>query len=310
MSEPVVSLERVSKRYGNVEAVRGVSWTLEPGAVVGLVGPNGAGKSTTLKMLIGLVRPSSGAVRVMGLDPQRQGRAVRERTGFVPESDALYGWMTVDDALAFSRRLHTSWDKAAAERCLDLFRLPRRRRVSGFSMGMKRQLALTLAVASRPRLLLLDEPTTGLDPERRREFLQVILREVIERGCTVIFSSHQLHEVERLAERVVIMREGRMIREGSVDALKEESREIRVVFQLDPPEDLATWPGVASVSGEGRRRVLQVRGDVDVVLARLQVLKPFAVDVVERNLEEIYFATQGRPPSLEAGRAEEGRDAP
>lgn len=291
IGDAAVVCERLTKRYGDKTAVDGIDWIVPRGSVTGLVGPNGAGKSTTMKMLIGLVYPTSGRVSVLGLDVAKEGLAVRTRTGYMAEEDALFHWMTAEDALQFSRMLYPAWSDQLARETLDLFGLPINIPVKNMSKGMKRQLALALTVAQRPELLILDEPTSGLDPERRRDFLNVILKSVAAEGVTVIMSSHQLHEVERVADRVAFMRNGRIVRASDLDELKEGSRRIRVVFQGEPPTDLASWEGVERVEQDGRLHVLHVSGDVDALVARLETHNPFVVEVIEQNLEDLYFET-------------------
>ncbi|MFO7265625.1 MAG: ABC transporter ATP-binding protein [Limnochordales bacterium] len=295
--DAAIVCERLTKRYGGKTAVDGINWVVPRGSVTGLVGPNGAGKTTTLKMLVGLVHPSEGQARVLGLDVVRDSLAIRARTGYMPEDDALPRWMTPRQAMEFSRRLYPTWSDQVARETLDLFGLPLGTPVAKMSKGMKRQLALALAVAQRPELLLLDEPTSGLDPERRRDFLNVILKSVAADGVTVVMSSHQLHEVERVADRVAFMRDGRIVRESDLDSLKESSRRIRVVFQGEPPADLARWEGVQRVEVDGRLHVLHVTGDVHALVARLQTFNPFVVEVIEQNLEDLYFETAEREES-------------
>ncbi len=294
--EAAVLCEGLTKRYGDTVAVAGVDWIVPRGSVTGLVGPNGAGKTTTMKMLVGLVHPSGGRARVLGCDVTRDSLAIRQRTGYMPEEDALFRWMTAEDAFAFSRLLYPSWSDRLARETLELFGLSSKVPVSKMSKGMRRQLALTLTVAQRPELLLLDEPTSGLDPERRRDFLNVIVKSVAGEGATVIMSSHQLHEVERVADRVAFMRDGRIVRESDLDSLKEAARRIRVVFQGAPPADLAAWEGVQSVDVDGKVHVLKV-SDVDLVVTRLKGHNPFVVEVIEHNLEDLYFETGGKEVS-------------
>ncbi|OUN01720.1 MAG: hypothetical protein BAA04_12755 [Firmicutes bacterium ZCTH02-B6] len=295
--EVAIVCEGLTKRYGAAVAVDGIDWVVPKGSVTGLVGPNGAGKSTTLKMLIGLVRPTAGMARVLGRDVVAASLEIRERTGYMPEEDSLFRWLTAEDAMAFSRRLYPTWSDVLARETLDVFGLPIKVPVSKMSKGMKRQLSLALTVAQRPELLLLDEPTSGLDPERRRDFLNVILGAVAREGVTVVMSSHQLHEVERVADRVAFMRNGRIVRECDLDELKEAARRIRVVFQGQPPADLGTWEGVVRVETDGKLHLLQVSGDIDALVARLRAYNPFVVEVVERNLEELYFETAGKEGS-------------
>lgn len=221
MTKPTVVLSGVAKRYGNVDAVKDVSFTLNEGETVALVGHNGAGKTTIIKMLLGLIRPSSGSVEVLGEDPARGDFAVRQRLGYLPESVAFHMALTGRETLAFYARLKRV-DMAYAPELLDRVGLAPEaadRPVRTYSKGMRQRLGLAQALLGQPRILLLDEPTSGLDPALRHRVYDV-LAELRSTGATILLSSHALSELEDRADRVVIINEGVKIADGTLDSLR------------------------------------------------------------------------------------------
>jgi ABC-2 type transport system ATP-binding protein len=204
-----------------VDVLRGVSLTLEKGEVVGLLGRNGAGKTTLLRIALGLLEAQRGSVRLFGLDPRREPLEVKSRVGYVSEEQLLPPFQSVSQAIALHRRVFPSWDDDLAAELVARFGLPSRQKIGALSKGQARQLALLCAVGHRPELLLLDEPAGGLDPLMRREFLQAAIELLNEGGTTILFSSHYLFDVERLAGRVVMLHEGRALLDSPLDELRE-----------------------------------------------------------------------------------------
>ncbi len=219
---PTVEAHGVSKRYGAHEAVRSVDLTLEPGECVALVGHNGAGKSSLIKLMLGLTHPTAGSLRVLGEDPAGPGAArVRRQLGFLPENVAFHPGMTGLECLDFYARLKgvpTRGNPGLLER-VGLPREAQRRRIGTYSKGMRQRLGLSQALLGEPRLLLLDEPTTGLDPALRQGFYATV-RELRDRGATVLLCSHALTELEGQADRVVVMNRGRKVAEGCLETLR------------------------------------------------------------------------------------------
>jgi ABC-2 type transport system ATP-binding protein len=236
MSQAAVRLEFVRKRYRRRFALEGLNFEAEEGTVMGLVGPNGAGKSTLLRILVGLVRPDSGRVTVLGKSMPAEERAIKSETGFVSEDMALYARATLRWHIEFVRSLSPRWDAEYAEKLLERFRLDPDQNAGGLSRGQNVKAMLLLALARRPKLLLLDEPTAGLDPLARRELLLELKRIVREEGPTVLFSSHQTQDVADLADRVAFLSEGRLVREAATWELLgkrgEESLEDVFIAQL------------------------------------------------------------------------------
>jgi len=219
MSTPL-SIRGLRRHYRLEQPVlEGVDLDVRPGEIVGLIGRNGAGKSTLIKLALGLLQPHGGTVRVFGLDPLAQPVEVKRRVGYVAEDQILPSTLCVDDLLALHAELFPTWEPAAAESMIERFGLPRRRRIHALSKGQARQVALICALAHRPELLLLDEPASGLDPAARREFLELSIERLSGAGSAILFSSHQMGDVERLAQRIVFLDGGRVALECPVDEI-------------------------------------------------------------------------------------------
>ncbi|CAM5222074.1 ABC transporter ATP-binding protein [Bosea thiooxidans] len=219
-----VEINNVTKRFGEVDAVRDVSFALPEGETIALIGHNGAGKTTLLKLMLGLIRPSSGSIRVLGEDPAAGEFAARRRLGYLPENVSFNSALTGRETLAFYARLKREGNGAPAP-LLERVGLSHAadRRVGTYSKGMRQRLGLAQALLGAPRILLLDEPTTGLDPALRQSFYEII-EELREQGATVLLSSHALTELEERAGRVVIMNQGAKVADGNLDELRRIAR--------------------------------------------------------------------------------------
>jgi ABC-2 type transport system ATP-binding protein len=286
VSGPALILDGVTRRFGRVVALDDVTLRAEPGEVLGLVGRNGAGKTTLLRLAAGILWPDAGTIRTLGLDPVAEGIRVRERASILSEESALYPWMTVGEILAFAARLHPRWDPALADDTLRGLRLDPSARVGTLSRGTRAKVALALAVAPRPDLLLLDDPTAGLDPLVRREVLEGILDAVAEGGGAVVYASHLVHDVERVADRVAVLDGGKLVLEGSVDQLKGRIRRARAVFDVDPPGH-APLAGAIHSRVEGRLLTVVADAPDGSLEASLRALGARTVEVETLPLEEI-----------------------
>jgi ABC-2 type transport system ATP-binding protein len=233
LSEPVISVSELSRRFGAKMALEAVSLSVPRGAVYGLVGANGAGKTTLIKHVLGLLRAERGSVRVFGLDPVADPVGVLSRIGYLSEDHDLPGWMRVDELLRYSRAFYPAWDDRYAEELRRTFGLDPAARIKSLSRGQKARAGLLVALAYRPELLVLDEPSSGLDPVVRRDILEAILRTIAEEGRTVLFSSHLLDEVERVADQVTMIDEGRIVLSGPLAAIREAHRTGDRVPSLD-----------------------------------------------------------------------------
>jgi ABC-2 type transport system ATP-binding protein len=241
----VLEFENVYRAYVRGEDVlRGVSFGLGRGEVVGLLGRNGAGKTTLLRIALGLLEAQRGSVRIFGADPRIEPLEVKRRIGYVSEEQILPPFLTVSEVIALHRQLFPTWDESLAGQLSARFGLSPRQRVGALSKGEARQVALLCAVGHRPEMLLLDEPAGGLDPLLRREFLQTAIELLNEGDTTILFSSHYMFDVERLAERVVMLHEGRVLLDSSLDGLRE-----RYALALVPQRDGVSRDALLELDG-------------------------------------------------------------
>src|SRR2546422_5088528 len=230
MNESVISVSDLTRRFGATTALDSVSLSMPRGAVYGLVGANGAGKTTLIKHVLGLLRAESGSVRVFGHDPVADPVGVLSRIGYLSEENDLPGWMRVDELLRYSRAFYPAWDDAYAEQLRQTFALDPTVKIKNLSKGQKARVGLLIALAHRPELLVLDEPSSGLDPIVRRDILSAIIRTIAHEGRTVLFSSHLLGEVEQVADHVTMINLGRIVLSAPLDAIQESHRSLNEAF--------------------------------------------------------------------------------
>jgi ABC-2 type transport system ATP-binding protein len=267
--ESAVQIQGLAKSYGRTSVVEGVTFRVERGSVFGLIGPNGAGKTTLIRMLMGMLTMTSGRAHVLGIDVATNADEVQRKVGYVPESPSIYRWMTVGEVIRFCRAFRDTWSDEVCDGMLDRFELDPRKKVRQLSKGMQTKLSLLLALAYEPEVLILDEPTTGLDPVTREEFLEPVLGAVCGRGCTVLFSSHTIEDVERLADRVGILIRGRLIVEDSVKELLSRTKRVRAILS-DGSLPRAAPPGTVWQHVDRREWLLTVTDFTDETLAELQ----------------------------------------
>lgn len=260
--------------YGRKRVVDGLTLHVPYGSVFALIGLNGAGKTTIIKALIGLRAPTSGSARVLGYDVVRQSLEVRARIGYISEVHNLYDAMTPRQLCSFCRATSRRWDQVAVDRYMDLFDLPSHQQVGRLSKGKKTQLALCLALGGDPELLILDEPTAGLDPLARHQFLNQLCGDVSAAGKTIFFSTHILSDVETIADRIGIIRNGKLALSGELDNLRQIHQVLKLTYADVPPAGeiaaLRALASVASVQQEGRTVRLQLRGDVTATIQAVQ----------------------------------------
>jgi ABC-2 type transport system ATP-binding protein len=284
----VIAISGLTKRYKDVLAVDDASFEVPTGSVCGLLGRNGAGKTTTFKCMMGFAKPQSGEVRFNGepLSPK-----TFETLGYAPERPALYTWMTVANHLELARRSQPKYDDKRARELLATFRLDGRKRVKKLSKGQQTALALILALSANPSLLILDEPASGLDPVMQRVVLDLLI-DAATGGATIMLSSHQIGQIDRAADRVVIMRDGKVVVSGEIDALREASRVVEATFDFSIP-DLGTLPDEMRVEQSGRSIRVHADGRADAVAARCGALGANSVRVLDRSLEDLFLEAVG-----------------
>jgi len=278
----------LSKRYGRKTAVDGLRLEVPRGAVYGFLGRNGAGKTTTIQMLMGLLAPASGSAQVLGLDPLSDYVEVHRRVTYMPEEPALYEWMRISEILWFASRLWNTWDHALAGELLERFELSPRDHIRNLSRGMKGKVALTLALAPRPEVLLLDDPTSGLDALVRREFMEGIIGALSETGTTVLFSSHIIQDVERIADHIGIIEQGRLLVQAPLDELKQSMRRVTLTFEGSPPP--IELEGILAREDISNECSLVLKGHDEGKLRALEALGAIEVTVQDVSLEDVFVA--------------------
>lgn len=287
---PVIRLDKVTKRFGAETALDQVSLEVSPGVVFALLGENGAGKTTAIRIMLGLAEPNSGAAEVLGLASAKRGLQIRQRVGYVPERPTLYEWMTVEEIGWFTAGFHGPGFLPEYARLAAQFGLPPRKKLKALSKGMHAKVALSLALAHQPELLILDEPTSGLDAMVRREFLESMVDRAAM-GQTVFLSSHQIGEVERVADIVAILRRGKLLLVEPLDELKAQVRRLTVTLK----DGVAALPELGGVILSQRWKPRQwqalVRGVSDEQLTTLRGHATVAgVEVHAPSLEDIFVA--------------------
>ncbi len=282
-----IQISHLRKSYGTFQAVDDLSLEISTGSVFGLLGPNGAGKTTTFKCMLGLARPTSGTILYDGkpLAPE-----TFERIAYVPERSVLYEWMTVAEHLEMNRRAFKAFDPARASELLAQFNIDPRKRARTLSKGMRTAVMVAMAFARNADVLVLDEPTSGLDPVNQRHVLSLIINEAA-RGCSIIFSSHQIGQVERAAEHIAVVDRGRLVLQGLVDDLKADRKIVEGILPdaTSSLDGLAGDPRVARVDRVERIVRLLVLRDSDGVAGALAAAGAAGIRIVDLNLEDIFL---------------------
>ena len=288
----VIDIHQLVRRFGRADAVDGLTLRVPPGRCYGFFGRNGAGKTTTIKCLLNLLRPTSGAVRVFGLDPARDEVAVKSRVAYVPDAVAFYPWMDVRQTLDYFASFRARWSQETERALLDRFRLDARQKTSHLSKGQRTQLALITAICPEPELLVLDEPTSGLDPIVRREFIQTVIGayQDSEPGRRTVFvSTHLISEFEGLIDQFTIIERGRDVLTLEADAARERYQKIHARFSEAPGTlDLA---GAQVLRQQGREIEVVVNGNAASVMERLRARSPETMTTEALTLEEIFVTT-------------------
>ncbi|MDN5782325.1 MAG: ABC transporter ATP-binding protein [Luteimonas sp.] len=286
-----LAASRLELRYDGRAALDGVSLQLEPGTVLGLIGRNGAGKTTLIRALLGLVEPDGGIAIVWGQPALQMGDAAKARLAYVPQQPEALAWLKVGDMLDFIGRFYPRWDASFVDDTLDRWQLPRDRMLARLSPGERQRVAIIRALAPRPELLVLDEPAASLDPVARRELLREIAMRAGESGTTVLFSTHIVSDLERVASHVAFMHEGRLLLHSELDSLKE--RHLRLHVPASAADQL-----VGPVPGEVARRPHLYGGHSIVIVRDEDAAWPTLADApgVQRevlSLEDLFVEVAG-----------------
>ena len=292
MSESVIEISNLTRRFGSKAALNDVSLTVQAGTVMGLVGENGAGKTTLIKHVLGLLKAQEGTVRVFGKDPVADPEGVLSKIGYLSEEGDLPVWMKVDELMRYSAAFYPTWDDEYARKLLQEFGLDPGAKLSKLSKGQRSRAGLLVAMAYRPELLVLDEPSSGLDPIVRRDILGAIIRTIADDGRTVLFSSHLLGEVERVSDQIAIVKNGKILLTDSLDNVKSSHFRITVLFDEPrsmPPELVGTlgW------GGSGREWFATYCGSPVELDSALASIDGRVVERIGLSLDEIFVARVG-----------------
>jgi ABC-2 type transport system ATP-binding protein len=293
MTSNIIEVHDLVKQYKDVTALNSLSLLVPSGSICGFLGRNGAGKTTTMKILMGMAHPTSGTALVFGEPADREMSSVRirQRVGFISEWKDLYPFMTVGGIIKFTKSFYPKWDAALETKYVRDFGLRLNQKVSAISKGTRTKLTILLAVCRGAELLILDEPTDGLDPAMIEDVLQVLVAYTASKGATIFFSSHQLTEVEQIADRICIIDQGRAVVEGALDDIKANYRRVHATFDREAPELEAVTVAADRVDRNGRTLSILTHHDVDTVVNRARSLSATSVEVQPVTLKELFLET-------------------
>lgn len=297
ITDAAIETDRLTKRYGRARGIEDVSFSVQPGEVFGFLGPNGAGKTTTIRTLLGLLRPTAGSARILGADVSRDGVAARARIGYLPGDFTFDERVCGHELLDLFADLRGVGDRAYARELARRFDADLDRPIGELSRGNRQKVGLVQALAHRSPVVIMDEPTAGLDPLMQEEFIRLVA-ELRDAGTTVFLSSHNLPEVERMCDRVGILREGQLAAVETVEAITGRARR-RFVLSFDgpaPAADFERLPGVADLHAEGPRLTFTVTGPLSEVLSTAARHRLIDIEVGRTSLEESFVAFYGERP--------------
>lgn len=287
MNTPVVSWQNLQKSFGAKEVLRGIDLDLEPGTVLGLLGANGSGKTTLIKCALGLLRPSGGRASVFGENAWDLSAAAKARLGYVPQEVTSYPWMRVRQAIAYTAAFYESWNHSFVDELVRRWHVPLEDRVGTLSTGQLQTVGIVLALGHEPKFLVLDEPVASLDPSARRQFLRTLLEMLDGRERTVLFSTHITSDLERVANRVAILADGRLRFHGELDELKDHVKRLRITARHNLPASFAV-PGALRCEVVGVHATVSVADFSDRLVADMSQTWDADVSVHDLNLEEIF----------------------
>lgn len=283
---PAIEIRGVARRFGRKQVLDDLTMNVAAAQTFAFLGRNGAGKTTAIRMLLGLLKPDRGTIHVLGLDPQRDPLKVRQSVGYLAEDQAMFGWMRVAEMISFMAPFYPTWDAAWAGDLANRFELPMRTRTRHLSKGQGVRLGLLLALAHRPRLVILDDPTLGLDPIMRKEFLRDVVTYLQGEEVTVFFSSHLLYEIDAVADSVAILDRGRIVRQAETEHLRNQVK--RLIAPAESESVLRDLPGLLDFSLADRQATAVVE-DIDAALPAARS-SGTPIEVIDLNLDEIFEA--------------------
>ncbi len=290
--DQVIKIENLVKYYDGRCILDGIDLSIPKGCIYGLLGRNGVGKTTLIRILLGLESPTRGQTYLLGTESGELSAKTRGRTGYVAEGHNLIQNYKVDRLISLCKSLSVKWNQDFLNHLLQMFRLPRDRRIKQLSSGMRAQLNLSLAMAMDPELLILDDPTLGLDTVARRQFLELAIELLGQDGRTILFSSHILSDVERIADRIGILLAGKLVVDCPLEQLKERVTKLRLIFPEKPPADLYLTD-IINQQRQGRELVITVANLNKQKQAIIETFKPSSCTEIPMSLEDIFIECTG-----------------
>ena len=294
-SEPIIVIDQLKKSYGKIQAVNGISMSVEHGEIFGFLGPNGAGKTTTIRCMLDVIRPTRGTIRILGLDAQRDKLPLHQYIGYLPGDVHLPGQMTGKQIINYFSRLQGS-EPVLLKDLVARFDVEMKRPLKGYSKGMRQKIGIVLAFMCDPQVLILDEPTSGLDPLLQKVFNEFLLEEQA-RGKTIFMSSHIMSEVEKVCHRIAVIRKGELVTVEEVETLREKAGQ-RVTVEFGDPvteEELTRIPGVSMVKKSNGHYQFNVSGSMDPLIKALSRHEVIRLQVEEAPLEEVFLKFYEEP---------------
>lgn len=287
MNHAVLRVDRLRKSFGDKEVLRGVDLSIEPGTVLGVLGANGSGKTTMIKCSLGLLRPSGGDASIFGENSWDLSASAKARLGYVPQEVTSYPWMRVRQVIAYTASFYSRWDRAFVDKLCDQWHVPLEDRVGALSTGQLQTVGIVLALGHHPELLVLDEPVASLDPAARRQFLRTLLDLLQDQKQSILFSTHITSDLERVAQRVAILGDGKIRFHGELDELKDRVKRLRITARHDLPASFAV-PGALRCEVAGSRATVSVADFDERMVSEMRETWDADIAVNDLNLEEIF----------------------
>lgn len=287
MVKNAIEIEGLKFAYGRDEVLKGVDLQVPEGSIFGFLGRNGAGKTTTIKLLLGLLKPNEGFCKIEGIDSQQDAISVRKVVGYMAEDQQMYGWMRIEQIVKWVASFYPDWDDKFTNKLLDMLELPRKSKVKTLSKGQNSRLALLLALGHRPKVVILDDPTLGLDPIARKEFLRYVIGLLQTNGVTVFFSSHLLYEIEPVADHIAILDNGIIVKAEKTFDLRES---VKKVILNTSQNDFSKIEGILDASKTGDRVALTIENCSPEKISQIKNSYDGFVREIGLNLDEIFEA--------------------
>ncbi len=288
MDNSVIDIKSLRKNFREKEILRDLSLSVPKGSIYGLLGRNGEGKTTLIKCILGLLKPSSGQLAVLSDDPWRFSEATKENLGYVPQSDRLYPWLTVRQIIDYTASFYRRWNDRLIEKLIKEWEINLEDKVGLLSVGQAQKVSILLSLGHEPELLVFDEPVASLDPGARRQFLKTILEILSDRACTIFFSTHITSDLERIADRVAILKQGSIALSGELDTIKEEVKRLRIITQKPMAADLKL-EGLINWEATAKEAIVSLRGFKPELKAYIEKNWQAKVEIEDLNLEEIFL---------------------